>query len=212
MMDHAYVSVFVLDHPLAHHILTELRSVTTQSESFRRYAESLTTMLILEATREMQTAERMVMTPIKETVGRNLSEGLAIVPILRAGLGMTHSVLEIFPNVAVGYIGLERDENTAEARRYYSKLPKLEGRFTLCLDPMLATGGTACQAISLMKSHGAKRIAMVFVISAPEGIAVLQHQHPDVAIYTGVIDEGLNELKYIVPGLGDFGDRLFGTI
>lgn len=201
----------VVDHPLAQHILTELRDHSTEPSAFRRLSWSLTTMLVLEATRNIQTSAIKVATPIKETEGRRLSEGLAVVPVLRAGLGMLDPVVQLFPDVAVGYIGLERNESTAIARSYYSKLPDLSNRFTLCLDPMLATGGSAAQAISLIKGHGAKRVAMVSVVAAPQGVQKLEEAHPEVEIYTASLDEGLNEKFYIVPGLGDFGDRLYGT-
>ena len=124
---------------------------------------------------------------------------------------MLETVVQLFPDVAVGYIGLERDENTAVARRYYSKVPNLVDRFTLCLDPMLATGGSASQAVSFLKEAGATKVVMVAIVSAPEGVATLQNAHPDVDIVTASVDEGLNEQRYIVPGLGDFGDRLYGT-
>jgi uracil phosphoribosyltransferase len=124
---------------------------------------------------------------------------------------MLETVVQLFPEVAVGYIGLERDENTAIARRYYSKLPNLANRYTLCLDPMLATGGSASQAVTFLKEAGATKIVMVSIVSAPEGISVMQQTHPDVEIVTAAVDEGLNEQRYIVPGLGDFGDRLYGT-
>jgi uracil phosphoribosyltransferase len=153
----------------------------------------------------------MVETPLKTTPGKLLGQSLAAVPVLRAGLGMLQPVVNLFPDVAVGYIGLERHEDTAIARSYYSKLPKLTGRYTLCLDPMLATGGSATQAIGLIKSYGATQITMVSVVSAPEGVAYLQAMHPDIQIVTAALDEGLNDRKYIVPGLGDFGDRLYGT-
>ena len=141
-----------------------------------------------------------------------LGEGIAAVPILRAGLSMLEPVLQLFPDVKVGYVGLERHEDTAVARSYYMKLPQLDGRFTLCLDPMLATGGSAAQAIGQLKVAGAKQVVMVSVLAAPEGIEFLQKQHPDVPIVTASVDECLNEKKYIVPGLGDFGDRLYGTM
>ena len=124
---------------------------------------------------------------------------------------MLEPIVELFPDVAVGYIGLERHEDTAIARSYYSKLPNLAGRYTLCVDPMLATGGSAAQAIVLIKSHGGGQVTMVCVVSAPQGVKLLQSRHPDVEIYTAALDEGLNDRKYIVPGLGDFGDRLYGT-
>jgi uracil phosphoribosyltransferase len=204
--------VRVLDHPLAHHLLSGLRDETTAPSTFRHCAKTLTHLLILEATFGIRTVNKAINTPVCPTVGKVLDQPLAVVPVLRAGLGMLEPVVELFPDVAVGYIGLERHEETAVARSYYSKLPKLAGRYTLCLDPMLATGGSACQAISLMKTHGAESVTMVCVVAAPEGIQRLQETHPDVAIVTASVDKGLNERKYIVPGLGDFGDRLYGTL
>lgn len=201
----------VVDHPLAQHLLSGLRDKTTPPENFRRESWTLTTMLVLEATRAIRSEETEVETPIKTTTGRVLAEGLAVVPVLRAGLGMLEPVVQLFPDVAVGYIGLERNESTAIARSYYSKLPDLSNRYTLCVDPMLATGGSAAQAVSLIKGHGAKKVVMVCVVSAPEGVAKLEAAHPGIDIYTAALDEGLNEKFYIVPGLGDYGDRLYGT-
>ncbi|HWD39499.1 MAG TPA: uracil phosphoribosyltransferase, partial [Fimbriimonas sp.] len=153
-----------------------------------------------------------VETPLTTTRCQVLDQPLAVVPVLRAGLGMLEPVLELFPKVAVGYIGLERHEDTAVARSYYSKLPPLSGCFTLCVDPMLATGGSASQAISLIKAHGAEKIVMVSVVAAPTGFKRLQADHPEVVVVTASLDEGLNDRAYIVPGLGDFGDRLYGTV
>jgi uracil phosphoribosyltransferase len=203
--------VHVLDHPLAMHLLTELRNKDTPPAVFRRCAKILTNLLILEATRNIRTVTKEVETPVGMASGRTLDQPLAVVPVLRAGLGMLEPVVELFPDVAVGYIGLERHHDTAVARSYYSKLPHLEGRYTLCVDPMLATGGSAAQAIDLIKAHGATSITMVSVVSAPEGVAHLQSRHPEVPIVTAAIDDCLNDKKYIVPGLGDFGDRLYGT-
>jgi uracil phosphoribosyltransferase len=205
------VPLQTLDHPLAHHLLASLRDVRTTPTDFRRYCQTLTTLLALEATYGIRTRDEIVKTPLCSTAAKVLDQPLAAVPILRAGLGMLETVVQLFPDVAVGYIGLERNEDTAVARRYYSKVPRLAGRFTLCLDPMLATGGSASQAIGFLKEAGATKIVMVSVVSAPEGIAVLQEAHPDVDIVTAAVDEGLNERRYIVPGLGDFGDRLYGT-
>lgn len=202
----------VVDHPLAQHLLTGLRDKTTEPESFRRLSWNLTSMLVLEATRGISSVANPVETPIKTTTGRVLSEGLAVVPVLRAGLGMLEPVVQLFPDVAVGYIGLERNENTAVARSYYSKLPDLSHRYTLCVDPMLATGGSAAQAVSLIKAHGAKKVVMVCVVAAPEGAAKLESAHPGIDIFTASLDQGLNEKFYIVPGLGDYGDRLYGTL
>ena len=201
----------ILDHPLAAHLLTNLRDKSTPPEQFRLITENLTTLLVLQATYAIKTAAVMVETPIKTTPGKILGQAIAAVPVLRAGLGMLQPVVRLFPEVTVGYIGLERHEDTAIARSYYSKLPNMEGKYTLCLDPMLATGGSATQAIGLIKSYGATQITMVSIVSSPDGVAHLQSVHPDIHIVTAAVDEGLNDRKYIVPGLGDFGDRLYGT-
>lgn len=205
------MALHVLNHPLAKHFLAHLREKSTQPDAYRGYCKRLTTILILDATRAIRTREVTIETPLCETKADVLDQPLAVVPVLRAGLGMLDPITELFPDVAVGYIGLERHHDTAIARSYYSKLPCLEGKFTVCLDPMLATGGSAAQAISLIKASGATHITMVCIIAAPEGVELLQNAHPDVEIYTGALDHCLNEQKYIVPGLGDFGDRLFGT-
>lgn len=206
------MALTVLDHPLAEHLVAGLRDVNTSHHQYRQLARNLTTMLVLEATRGLRTRETEIQTPLESTCVNVLEQGLAVVPILRAGLGMLDPILQIFPDVSVGYIGLERDHNTAVAHSYYCKLPNLEGRYTLCVDPMLATGGSASQAISLLKSHGADPVVMVCVISSPEGVERLTKDHPDVRIVTAAHDRGLNDRKYILPGLGDFGDRLFGTM
>ncbi len=201
----------VLDHPLAGHLLSGLRDKETPPDSFRQLARVLTSLLIIEATRGLSTMQANIETPIEPTTTRVLAQSLAVVPILRAGLGMLEPAVQLFPDVAVGYIGLERHEDTAIARSYYSKLPNLQGKYTLCLDPMLATGGSAAQAISLIKSHGAATVVMVCVVSAPEGLATLEAAHPEVLVVAAAKDRCLNDRKYIVPGLGDFGDRLYGT-
>lgn len=201
----------VLDHPLASHLLAGLRNKDTPPERFRELSKSLTTLLVLQATTGIRTADATVESPLKTAKCKLLDQPLAVVPVLRAGLGMLEPIVDLFPDVAVGYIGLERHEDTAIARSYYSKLPKLGGRFTLCVDPMLATGGSAVQAISLIKEHKPAQVVMVSVVSAPEGIDRLQMAHPEVLTVTAAVDEGLNERKYIVPGLGDYGDRLYGT-
>lgn len=206
------MALTILDHPLASHLVAGLRSAHTDYHQYRQLARNLTSMLVLEATRGLRTKEVQVQTPLEQTCCEVLEQGLAVVPILRAGLGMLDPILQIFPDVSVGYIGLERDHQTAIAHSYYCKLPNLEGRYTLCVDPMLATGGSASQAISLLKSNGADPVVMVCVISAPEGVARLERDHPDVRIVTAAHDRELNEKKYILPGLGDFGDRLFGTM
>ncbi len=211
MRNNENMPVLVVEHPLAQHVLTILRKRETEPHEFRLMARSLASILVLEATRSLDTRLAKIRTPIEETESLELAQGLAVVPILRAGLAMLEPVLELFPDVAVGYIGLERDERTAQAHRYYCKLPKLHGRYTLCFDPMLATGGSAAQAISFLKSAGAENIVFVCVVAAPQGIDFLEAAHPDVPIVTGAVDRELNEKRYICPGLGDFGDRLYGT-
>lgn len=202
----------VLNHPLAQHVVSRLRDAETAPDRFRELTGILTTLLALEATSGLRTRAAVVRTPLEATEGRALDQPLAVVPVLRAGLAMLEPITRLFPEVAVGYIGLERHHDTAIARSYYRKLPDLRGRFTLCVDPMLATGGSASQALSLLKDQGADKPRMVCVVAAPEGLARLQHDHPDVPVITAAVDRGLNEEKYIVPGLGDFGDRLYGTL
>lgn len=202
----------ILDHPLSGHLLAGLREKSTPPEQFRRLAKTLTTLLIVEATRDLPTQNEMVETPLEKCHVDVLGKGLAIVPVLRAGLGMLEPIVELFPDVAVGYVGLERHHDTAIAHSYYCKLPRLEDRITLCVDPMLATGGSASQAISLIKAAGAPHVKMVSVVAAPEGVAKLESAHPEVHIYTAALDRELDSRKYILPGLGDFGDRLYGTL
>ena len=205
------MALTVLTHPLAAHLLVRLRDKNTLPDQFRRTTSILTTLLALEATRTISSTETQVTTPIKLTSGQVLGQALGAVPVLRAGLGMLDSVVQLFPDVAVGYIGLVRDETTAIASRYYRKLPDLTGRFSLCLDPMLATGGSATQAIDMIKAAGATEIVMVCVVAAPQGVDQLTRSHPDVSIVCAALDEGLDDRRFIVPGLGDFGDRLYGT-
>jgi uracil phosphoribosyltransferase len=205
------MALHILDHPLGAHLLTILRDKATTPEKFRRTTRTLSMMLALEATYDLRKTPVSVETPVAQTEGWELSETIAVVPVLRAGLGMLDPMLELFPRVDVGYIGLERHEETAIAYSYYCKLPPLQGKVAICLDPMLATGGSASQAISLIKAGGPMRVKMVSIVSAPEGVTKLTDDHPDVEIYTASLDEGLNDRKYIVPGVGDYGDRLFGT-
>ena len=163
--------------------------------------------------REIPSAAVSVDTPLGPAPGKRIGSDVVVVPVLRAGLGMLDAVLELVPDARVGHIGLQRDELTAAASQYYSKLPPtLETSFVLMIDPMLATGGSAVAALDLLRRAGATRVKMICIVAAPEGVALVQTHHPDVAIYTPVIDRGLNEHKYIVPGLGDFGDRLYGTL
>ena len=201
----------VLAHPLGAHVLTHLRDKTTKPALFRTLSYQIGLLLALEATRDLTTVEKHIDTPLEPMSGRVLAKPLAIVPILRAGLGMVQPFLDIFPDVSVGYVGLERDHTTAIARSYYCKLPPLDGKRVLVVDPMLATGGSAAQAIDVVKAAGAKEIVFVCIVSSPEGVAKLQAAHPEITIHTGALDRELNAKKYILPGLGDFGDRLYGT-
>jgi uracil phosphoribosyltransferase len=185
--------------------------VHTAPTFFRYLTKRLTTVLILEATKDLPTQPISVQTPLEETTGRRLAEPVVAVPILRAGLGMLDAVVELFPLVRVGYLGLERDEATFEPSEYYAKLPELSDARTFILDPMLATGGSASAAIDSVKKAGAPWIRMVSVVAAPEGVKALEEVHPDVDIVTASVDRELNDSAYILPGLGDFGDRLFGT-
>ncbi len=202
----------IVDHPLARHLLALLRNVDTPPEQFRSVCKSLTSIIVLEATRSLPTTPSDVQTPMKLTEASLLSRPLSVIPILRAGLGMLDPVVDLFPDVAVGYIGLERNEGTAVAHSYYCKLPHIEGTDAICLDPMLATGGSASQALSLIAVRNPTSLAMVSIVAAPEGAAKLASDHPEVNVYVAAVDEGLDARKYIVPGLGDFGDRLYGTL
>jgi uracil phosphoribosyltransferase len=204
------VSVTVVDHPLAGHLLAQLRDEGTEPPVFRTIAKRLAFAIALEAIRDLPTTEIRVRTPLEETDGRVLGD-LVAVPILRAGLGMLEAVTELFPEVAVGYIGLERDEASLEPQSYYRKLPPVRGRHVLVLDPMLATGGSGSAATVAVRDGSPSSIAFVCVVAAPEGIRKMEADHPDVPIFTAAIDRQLNDRGYIVPGLGDFGDRLFGT-
>ena len=205
------MTVKVVDHPLAQHLLLSLRDESTPPEQFRHITKRLTTLLILAATEDYPTDAASVRTPLETANGVILGLPLVAVPILRAGLGMLDAVVELFPQVRVGYLGLERDEATFEPSEYYAKLPRLDDAITFVLDPMLATGGSASAALDSVKKAGATKVRMVSIVSAPEGVNALQDSHPDVDIVTAAVDKELNSSAYIVPGLGDFGDRLFGT-
>jgi uracil phosphoribosyltransferase len=201
----------VIDHPLASHILTHLRDETTAPVTFRTLCYQLGLLLALEATRDLPTKDKAIKTPLEAIESPVLGQGLVVVPILRAGLGMLQPYTDLFPEVSVGYVGLERDHQTAVARSYYCKLPPLAKRRVICVDPMLATGGSAEQALTVLREKGAQDLRLITIVSAPEGIAAIEAAHPDVPIITAAIDEKLNDQSYIVPGLGDFGDRLYGT-
>jgi uracil phosphoribosyltransferase len=205
------MSLHLLSHPLGAHVLTHLRDKTTKPALFRTLTYQIALLLALEATRDLATEEKIIETPMEPMTGRVLARQLVVVPILRAGLGMVQPIQDIFPDVSIGYIGLERDHTTAIARSYYCKLPPLDGKRVLVVDPMLATGGSAAQAIEVVKAAGGKEVAFLCIVASPEGVATLEKAHPHVAIHAGALDRALNAKKYILPGLGDFGDRLYGT-
>lgn len=205
--------VYVFDHPLIQHKTAIIRDKDTTSKDFRQLVKEIAELMAFEATRDLELEDVEIETPIcKTTVKMLKGEDVAIVPILRAGLGMVDGMLEIIPNAKVGHVGLYRDPETHKPVEYYCKMPEdIDKRKIFVVDPMLATGGSAVAAIDFVKARGAKNITFMCLIAAPEGIEVLQEAHPDVDIYIAAKDEKLNEHAYIVPGLGDAGDRIFGT-
>ena len=206
-------NVIVIDHPLIQHKTTILRQVSTSNKEFRESVEEITMLMCYEALRDLPLEEIEIETPIQKTRQKVLKgKKLAIVPILRAGLGMVSGMLSLVPSAKVGHIGMYRDEETLLPHEYYCKLPPdINERLIVVVDPMLATGGSACDAISQIKSYGGNHIKFLCLIAAPEGIKALNEAHPDVEIYCANVDKCLNEHGYIVPGLGDAGDRIFGT-
>lgn len=208
----AYKSVHVLDHPLIRHKVAILRDKNTGTKQFRELIEEITTLLTFESFKEVPTQTVVVSTPLEDCEQQMVAGEVAIVPILRAGLGMVSGVHTLFPTAKVGHIGMYRDEQTLQPQEYYCKLPEgVENMQAILLDPMLATGGSACDAIDLLKKRGCKNIKLMNIIGAPEGAAKVASAHPDVSVYIATLDRCLNENGYILPGLGDAGDRLFGT-
>lgn len=205
--------VHIVDHPLIAHKLTILRDKNTSTKDFREIVSEIGMLLTYEATRSLPLTQKEVETPICTTMAPTLKgKKFAIIPILRAGLGLVDGVLRMVPSARVGHIGLYRNEETLEPVKYFCKVPKdISDRNVLIVDPMLATGGSASAAISFMKEYGCSSIKLMVLLAAPEGIERIQTEHPDVEIYCGAVDRGLNEKGYIVPGLGDAGDRIFGT-
>ena len=203
----------VIAHPLIEDCLAHLRDRRTGMADFRRYARLLTQLLCFEATRDLEVRESTVPTPIQEAAVRTLADTVVLVPVLRSGLAMLETVSALFPDARVGFVGLERDERTAIARGYYRKLPaELSGSRVMILEPMLATGGSALSTLDIVSGAGATDVRLVSVVAAPQGVQAVHQRYPHAAIYCAVVDEGLNERKFIVPGLGDFGDRYFGTV
>jgi len=202
----------IFDHPLIQNKLTHLRDASTNNHNFRLLLEELTALMVYEITRHYPLREVEVTTPFERTVGRVLDVPVVLIPILRAGTGMLRGVLELLPTAKVGHIGLYRDPDTLQPIRYYAKLPKeLPESEIILVDPMLATGGSAVAAVDWIKKKGGKNIQFLCLVAAPKGIQALVQAHPEVAIYTAAVDRELNETGYILPGLGDAGDRLFGT-
>ena len=206
-------TLHVVDHPLLLHKLTILRDKNTSTKDFRELVGEIGMLLTYEATRDLPLTEKEVETPLCKTTAPTLKgKKFAVVPILRAGLGLVEGVLRMVPSARVGHIGLYRDEETLEPVTYFCKLPKdIDQREALIVDPMLATGGSAAAAISFLKQYGCRQIKLMVLLAAPEGVCRVQEEHPDVEIYCGAVDDHLNEHGYIVPGLGDAGDRIFGT-
>lgn len=205
-------NVFPSLHPLVAHKLSILRDVDTEPKKFRELVREIAALLTYEATADLLVKPKTVQTPLAKVEASELTEKIGLVPILRAGLGMVEGVWDLMPSAEVWHIGLYRDERTLKPVQYYNKLP-IEPRVSLCLilDPMLATGGSAVATVDILKNWGVKKIKFVGIIGAPEGIRLMQAHHPDVPIYLGMIDERLNDHGYILPGLGDAGDRQFGT-
>lgn len=202
----------VVNHPLIKRDLTYLRDKNTPSSVFRSILHRLTSLMAFEVTKDLELSSRDVETPLEVTQGHVLKDEVVLVPILRAGLGMVDAFLELIPEAKVGHIGLYRDEETLKPVDYYFKFPKnIDKSVVIILDPMLATGGSICAAISYLKERGANRIKVVSLIAAPEGINKLTTEHPDVQVYIAVLDRQLNQRGFILPGLGDAGDRIFGT-
>ena len=208
-----YKNVFVFDHPLIKHKISILRDKNTGMKEFRELIEEITTIMTYESMRDVELVPVEVETPLEKTTQyRVAEESVAIVPILRAGLGMVNGVHRVFPTAKVGHIGMYRDEETLQPQEYYCKLPEgIENKTVFLIDPMLATGGSAADALDALKKRGCKKIKFMAIIAAPKGIETVAEKHPDVPVYVSTLDRQLNENGYILPGLGDAGDRLFGT-
>lgn len=212
MLREVLPGVFRVDHPLVDHLVTRLRDKHTGTAEFRALVHHLSVLLLWPVTEEFRRGARRVETPLEAGEFPVLAEQLVVVPILRAGLGMAEALVQVLPEAQVYHLGLYRNEESLEPVVYYSRLPTdLRGRRVLVLDPMLATGGSAAAAVSILKQKGAERVALVSLIAAPEGIRRFRDRHPDALVYAATVDRGLNERGYIVPGLGDAGDRQFGT-
>ena len=203
----------VLNHPLVAHRMTYMRDVATQPKLFRELVSEVTTFLAFEALKDVKTETIEIQTPLTKTTGRKVSDSIVLVPILRAGMGMLNAMLDVLPYAKAGVLGMQRNEETAEPVPYYSKVPPAKGdELAIVIDPMFATGGSAVDAVTQLKQLGYRRIKFLCLVSAPEGMAKFEAAHPDVPVVTAALDERLNSHFYIVPGLGDAGDRIFGTL
>lgn len=207
------MQIHVVDHPLIKEKMTRLRDKNTQPKDFRQLLDQIAQLLLFEVTRDLPVRHKKVTTPLAETTGYELDvSGITVVPILRAGLGFLDAVMDLVPEAKVGHIGLTRDEETLQPIKYYCKMPKDKDAEIILIDPMLATGGSAAAALSMLKADGYKHFRFMCLVAAPEGVELVNKLHPDVPIYTAALDDHLNEHGYIVPGLGDAGDRVFGTV
>ncbi|MFV0414808.1 MAG: uracil phosphoribosyltransferase [Chthoniobacterales bacterium] len=205
-------NVHLVDHPLVKLKISELRDVRTEAPAFRRRLQEISLLLAAEALRDLPIDEMEIETPLTKTMGAKLARSVTIVPILRAGLGVAESIASLLPQAAIGHIGMYRDEATLEPKPYFFKMPpNFKESLVVLVDPMLATGNSAIEAVTQMKAQGANEIRLICILSCPEGIEAMTSAHPDVAVTVAAVDEGLNEKAYIVPGLGDAGDRYFGT-
>lgn len=208
------MNINVINHPLIQHKLTLMRQKDTGAKDFRQLLDEISMLMAYEVTRDFPTEDIEIETPVAKCTAKILAgKKVAVVPILRAGLGMVNGIINLIPAAKIGHIGLYRDEKTLEPVEYFCKMPKdIEDRLLIVVDPMLATGGSAAEAITMLKKRGAKSMLFMCLLAAPEGIKLFNEKHPDVPIYTACVDDHLNEHGYIVPGIGDAGDRIFGTI
>lgn len=213
MTDSNSGGLVVFDHPLIRHKMTRLRDVATDYRQFRSTLAQIAGLMVYEVTRSFETETFAVTTPVAETTGYRVRGSITVVPVLRAGLGMIDGILEVMPEARVGHVGLARDEMTLEPTTYLNKLPRdLDSGPVVLVDPMLATGGSASAAVNLLRDAGAKDLRMICLVASPEGVARMRRDHADVKVYAAALDERLNEKGYIVPGLGDAGDRMYGTV
>lgn len=204
--------VFVFEHPLIKDKLTRMRKIQTESTKFRDNLKEITQLMAYEVTKNLDLDRIEIETPITKTLGYKLKDKIVLIPILRAGLGMVDGLKDLIPTASIGHIGIYRDEESAQPKEYYCKMPaNLKNGNAIILDPMLATGGSAIKAIDIIKTYQPKSISFICLVAAPEGLEKLKSKHPDINIYIASLDEKLNEKYYIVPGLGDAGDRIFGT-